>query len=213
VLAAAALLSSVSTAFAEPPKIQPRSAWDPNNECQPRKGPDLGRVDLAIVHHSYIPNSEYTLEQVPERIRGIFNHHRNANGWDDIGYHFIVDKFGNAYEGRAGGMDKPLVGAHAYGYNRLSTGILVLGDHRTEPPSQEALTTVAKLIAWKLPLHGTPIEGTIDLESAGDHKVRKLHRVCGHRDTSATECPGQAFYDLLPKLREMVALEREAQLK
>jgi hypothetical protein len=141
----------------------------------------------------------------------MFHFHRDdepaGRGWNDIGYNFIVDKWGVAYEGRAGGIDKAVSGAHTLGFNSLSTGILVIGDYTREPPSKEALETVAKIIAWKLPLHGADIEGTVDVGSPKDGKTYTVNRIVGHRDLNDTQCPGGAFYALLPQLREMVKRE------
>ena len=58
---------------------------------------------------------------------GICRYHRDSNGWNDIGYNFLVDKYGQIFEGRAGGSTRPVIGAQAQGYNSHSTGIACLG--------------------------------------------------------------------------------------
>ena len=97
---------------------------------------------------------------------GICRYHRNSNGWNDIGYNFLVDKYGTIYEGRAGGVDQPIVGAQAQGFNPSSTGIANIGTFEDVPQSNEALDAMARLIRWKLPLHGAPT-GTVTVTSAG----------------------------------------------
>jgi hypothetical protein len=91
------------------PAIQPRSAWGAEN-CVPRAGPTYGDVQAALIHHTVSAN-DYTAAEVPSIILSICRYHRNSNGWNDIGYNFLVDKFGTLWEGRAGGMDQAIVGA------------------------------------------------------------------------------------------------------
>jgi hypothetical protein len=193
------------------PAIQPRSAWDPTGKsCPPRVAPQYGDVQVAFVHHTVSLN-DYDAADVPSIILGICRFHRNSNGWNDIGYNFLVDKFGTLWEGRAGGMDQPVVGAQAQGFNSQSTGIANIGTFDDIPETDAALNSMAALIRWKLPLTGAPTAGTTQLVSAGGSDNRyppgarvTLNRVSGHRDVDATDCPGGMLYDQLPTLRAMV---------
>jgi N-acetylmuramoyl-L-alanine amidase len=148
---------------------------------------------------------------VPAMILGICRYHRNSNGWNDIGYNFLVDKFGRIWEGRAGGVDRAVVGAQAQGYNAQSTGIANLGTFSSVPQTDAAIDAMAKLIRWKLPLHGQPTAGTVQVTSAGGSSNRypngteiTLQRVSGHRDVDATSCPGDSLYAQLETLRQKV---------
>ena len=58
-----------------------------------------------------------------------------SSGWRDFGYNFAVDKCGNIYEGRAGGVAKPVLGAHTLGFNTDSMGIAVLGTYSHDHPA------------------------------------------------------------------------------
>ncbi|HEX8744549.1 MAG TPA: N-acetylmuramoyl-L-alanine amidase [Thermoleophilaceae bacterium] len=192
------------------PEIAPRAAWE-NGQCQPRSAPAYREVKLAFVHHTVSAN-EYTAEQVPAMLLSICRYHRNSNGWNDIGYNFLVDKFGRLWEGRAGGVDKPVVGAHTEGMNTQSFAVSNIGDHSTLPAGEPAMEAMTRLIRWKLPLHGQPTSGTVTVVSnggGGSHfaagEEATLERVSGHRDANSTACPGQALYDQLPALRERVA--------
>jgi hypothetical protein len=151
-------------------------------------------VSLGVVHHSVNSNS-YSAADVPGMLRSIQAFHMDGNGWDDIGYNFAVDKFGGVWEARGGGIDRPVRGAHAVGFNTGSVGVVVLGDYSATNPSSASIESVSRVIGWKLALHGNDPAGTVAFTSGGSDKypagtVVNLPRVVGHRDTSSTSCPG-----------------------
>jgi hypothetical protein len=189
-----------------PPPIIPRSAWG-GDSVPPRVAPSYGQVEVAFVHHTVTAN-DYTADQSGSIVLAIAKYHRDTNGWNDLGYNFVVDQFGQVFEGRAGGVDQAVVGAHAQGYNDQSTGIALLGTYSDVPASEAALQAMAQLIGWKMSLHGVPVQGQITVLSGGGDLNRyqsgtpvALERVAGHRDGDATECPGTALYAQLPDLR------------
>jgi hypothetical protein len=166
-----------------------------------------GEVRAAYVHHT-VSTNDYSPEEAPAIVLAICRYHRNSNGWDDVGYNFLVDKYGTVYEGRAGGVDRAIVGAQAQGYNAQTTGISNIGTHTSVRQSDAALAAMARLIRWKLPLHGVPTDGRATLTSAGGSTNRfpsgravTIDRVAGHRDGNRTSCPGDALYAQLPDLR------------
>jgi hypothetical protein len=147
-------------------------------------------------------------------VRGICHFHKYVQGWDDIGYNFLVDRYGQIFEGRAGGIDEPVIGAQAGGYNASSTGIGNLGAFSARSQTGAGFRALAKLIAWKLALHGIPAVGRVDVEvsRSGARYSRypagadvSLNRISGHRDACTTDCPGGALYRQLPRLRTRVA--------
>jgi N-acetylmuramoyl-L-alanine amidase len=193
-------------AQAGPPPIIPRAQWG-GDQVPPRTTPEYGDVQVAFVHHTVTAN-DYGPQDSAGIVLGIAKYHRDTNGWNDIGYNFLVDKYGQIFEGRAGGIDQAIVGAHAQGYNSHSTGISNIGTYSTVGQTDAALDAMARLIAWKLPLHGAPLIGQVVLTSAGgsDNRYKSgtpvtFDRICGHRDGDATECPGDALYAQLPALR------------
>jgi N-acetylmuramoyl-L-alanine amidase len=199
-----------------PPAIQPRAAWG-DEDCVPRDKPVYGDVQVAFVHHTVSAN-DYTAAEVPSIILSICRYHRNSNGWNDVGYNFLVDKFGTLWEGRAGGIDQAVVGAQAQGYNSHSTGIAEIGTHSDVPATPATLDAIARLIRWKLPLHGAPTQGTVTLTSGGGSLNRygsgtpvTLERISGHRDGDNTSCPGDALYAQLPDIRARVGNVEPAQ--
>jgi hypothetical protein len=199
------------SAHAQSPKpaIVPRKDWGAD-DCPPRAAPDYGVVKTAFIHHTVSAN-DYSPSEARSIVLAICRYHRNSNGWNDIGYNFLVDKYGTLYEGRAGGEDQAVVGAQAQGYNAQSTGIANIGDYSTIAQSSQALDAIARLIRWKLPLHGIPTSGSTTLVSAGGSTNKypsgthvRVNRVAGHRDVDATSCPGDALYSQLPALRRLV---------
>jgi hypothetical protein len=193
-----------------PPTIIPRAGWG-GDGVTPRTAPDFGDVQVAFVHHTVSAN-EYAPEDSAGIVLAMAKYHRDTNGWNDLGYNFVVDKYGQIFEGRAGGIDQAVVGAQAQGYNTHSTGIANIGTFSDVGQTDAALDAMAKLIAWKLPLHGAPVTGQIVLTSGGGDLNRyksgtpvTLQRISGHRDGDATECPGNALYGQLPELRRRAA--------
>jgi hypothetical protein len=188
------------------PAIIPRSAWGADS-VPPRAAPDYGSVQMAFVHHTVTAN-DYTPEESPGIVLGIARYHRDSNGWNDIGYNFLVDQYGQIFEGRAGGIDQPVIGAQAQGYNSVSTGIACLGTFTTAPQPDAGMEALARIVGWKLSLHGVPVRGQLTVMSAGGPSNRyaagtpvTFERISGHRDGDNTTCPGGALYAQLEDLR------------
>ncbi|MFF7902254.1 N-acetylmuramoyl-L-alanine amidase [Streptomyces sp. NPDC007920] len=212
-----------ATTSAGPPSTVPRPAivsraeWGADESISP-EAPDYlpgGKIKAVVVHHTAETNN-YTCADAPAIVRGIYAYHVKQLKWKDLGYNFLVDKCGTVYEGRKGGVDRPVMGAHAYGFNSETTGISVLGTYTDVAPSDAALTSVARIAAWKLGQYGVDPAGTATL-TAGDSGVsyaRKtwakgakltLPAIHGHRDGFNTQCPGNAYYAKLPTLRAWAA--------
>jgi hypothetical protein len=177
----------------------------------PREAPLYGTVKAVHVHHTVSLN-DYSPSEGAAIVLAICRYHRNSNGWNDIGYNALVDKYGVLYEGRAGGLDQAVVGAQAQGFNSETAGIASIADHTSVAATPETLSGLARYIRWKLAIHGQPLSGPVTLRSAGGSASRyaagrrvSVERVLGHRDTGRTACPGQLLYDQLTELRAMVA--------
>jgi uncharacterized protein with LGFP repeats len=206
-------IASVATAGAAPsePEIVPREEWGaPRQEggCRPRGGPLYGKVKAATVHHT-VTSNDYERADASAIVLGICRFHRFGNGWNDVGYNFLVDRFGNVYEGRSGGVKKAVVGAHAQGFNAQTTGIASIGTHTDTPISAEAKDAFVELIAWKLALHGSKAAGKTRLRSSGGSVSRYpagrrigVKRVFGHRRVNATVCPGGRLKRQLGRIRD-----------
>ncbi|MFC4468395.1 FG-GAP-like repeat-containing protein [Streptomyces xiangluensis] len=201
----------------QPPVIS-RAGWGADESKVDDPPAYNDKVQSVFVHHTVGSNS-YSCAQSASLVRGIMAYHIDANGWNDLGYNFLVDKCGQIFEGRAGGIDLPVLGAHTYGFNSYSTGIAVLGDFEGDPakgipagkPTRATQESVARVAAWKLGQYGGDPKGTVTLTAKGDTGVWKngqaatLNQISGHRDAFATECPGANLYSKLAEIRRYAA--------
>ena len=188
-----------------PPAIIPRSEWGADS-VPPRAPPAYGAVQLAFVHHTVTAN-DYGPRSRPAIVLSIAHYHRDSNGWNDIGYNFLVDQYGQIFEGRAGGIDQAVIGAQAQGYNSVSTGIACLGTFarsrvRGRAGGARAPPRVEARAPWR------PRAGPVTVVSAGGPSNRyprgtpvTFERIAGHRDGDSTCCPGASLYAPLPDLR------------
>jgi hypothetical protein len=192
------------------PRILPRSSWN-DGSCKPRAKPLYGSVRMAFVHHTVTLN-DYSPEESASIVLAICRYHVDQSGWNDIGYNFLADKYGQLFEGRAGGTDKAVVGAQAQGWNSQSTSVSVLGTYTQTPLGEAGVNAVAGLLGWKLALHGVTPLGRVTLTSAGGSENRwsagtrvTFNTIAGHRDGDSTSCPGDALYAQLPEIRRLAA--------
>ncbi|MFJ4908310.1 peptidoglycan recognition protein [Streptomyces sp. NPDC093249] len=199
---------AASTTTAAQPAITPRSGWGADESLVLNPPTYTAQTKAVFVHHTAGSN-DYTCDQSAAVIRGIFLYHVQGQGWNDIGYQFLVDKCGTVFEGRAGGIDKPVLGAQTYGFNTDTTGIAVLGNYNDAVATPPLLDAIAGVAAWKLGLYGYDPASTVDLVAAADNGLYKkgqvvaMQRISGHRDGFPTECPGANLYADLPLIRQL----------
>jgi len=204
------LVGDDASAQTAPPAIVSREGWG-GTACPPRAEPSYGEVKFAFIHHTVSAN-DYGPEDSAAMVLGMCRYHRNSNGWNDIGYNFLVDRYGTIFEGRAGGIAEAVVGAQAQGYNSQSTGISSIGTFSTAGQTEAGLRAIAHLLGWKLGVHGVPARGRVSVVSGGGSTNRypagsrpSFERISGHRDANGTACPGNGLYGQLAQLRGMVA--------
>lgn len=191
------------------PRIVTRAGWGADEKLREKGHRYTKTVKVAFVHHTVTGNA-YSCSQAPSVMRSIYRYHVKSMGWRDFGYNFAVDKCGNIYEGRSGGVTKAVQGAHTLGFNKNSMGIAVIGTYSSKKPAGKAVKAVAKLTAWKLGLFGRNPRGTTHLKSAGGNRYKKgtkakLRVISGHRDGYNTECPGAGLYGKLGTVRSKAA--------
>ncbi|MBA3475634.1 MAG: N-acetylmuramoyl-L-alanine amidase [Actinobacteria bacterium] len=186
------------------PRIVPRRGWSADEKIR-RGNPSVApALRLALVHHTAGGNG-YTAAESPAIVKAIQLYHVKGNGWNDIGYNFLVDRFGQVFEGRYGGLERNVVGAHAEGFNTGSVGVAVLGEYGSLAVTQKARDALATLLAWRLDVAHVDPATTLSFISGGNARFPAglpvfLRTVSGHRDTGFTDCPGRALYSLLTAL-------------
>ena len=183
------------------PQLVPRRGWNADEKIR-RAAPSFApAIRFSVVHHTAGSNG-YTAAQSASIVRAIQLYHVRGNGWNDIGYNFLVDKYGQVFEGRYGGVDRNVVGAHAEGFNTGSVGVAVLGEYSSLAVTGQARDALARLLAWRLDLAHLDPASTLSFPSGGNARFHAgvpvfLRAVSGHRDTGFTDCPGSALYGLL----------------
>uniref|UniRef100_UPI00243100C2 N-acetylmuramoyl-L-alanine amidase n=1 Tax=Corynebacterium stationis TaxID=1705 RepID=UPI00243100C2 len=178
------------------PPVVTRAGWGANesNRCS---NPDYTEPTKALTLHHTAGSNNYTPAQAAGQVRGIFQYHAQTLGWCDMGYNVLVDKYGTIYEGRYGGLERGVMGAHVGGFNSNTWGISMIGNYETAQPSSEILNSVTSIAAWKAAQAGFDPSGTVSLRSGGFSNARyaagttaTVPTFHGHSDLHYTACPG-----------------------
>ena len=178
------------------PRIRLRAAWGADERMR-SSSPSYGRVTAGIVHHT-VNSNDYSRSDVPAIIRGIYAYHTQSLGWSDIGYNFLIDRFGRKWVGRYGGPRRALVGAHTYGYNHLSTGVAAIGNFETRLAPDRMKRAFGRLLGWRL--------GLAEVRVGGRYRWMEGERfraISGHRNAGQTACPGTHLYRRLDGIRRV----------
>ncbi|HYO56909.1 peptidoglycan recognition family protein [Archangium sp.] len=173
-------------------------------------------TQFVTIHHTAWANNP---ENPVATVRAVWYYHAITLGWGDVGYHYLVDQYGNVYQGRAGGHATE--GGHVSRYNHYNTGICLLGQF--EPgapnvppggePTAEALDSAMRMAALQSAWWGlNPLEQAAYPKPDASCRPQLVnHRICGHRDWGRgascvrTACPGINVYKRLPAIRERAA--------
>ncbi len=200
-----------ANAAANAPNIYSRAQWGADESIRSWDPQYASTTKAATLHHTADSN-DYTAEDVPSMLRGIYYYHAVSLGWGDIGYNVIVDKFGRIWEGRYGGTASSVIGAHAGGFNTFTFGVSMIGNYEVTPAPEVMIASVVAVMAWKLGMYGVDPRGRSQLTSGGGGTSRylagqtvTLPNIFGHRDVGSTTCPGQYGYARLDEIRTRVA--------
>lgn len=200
--------------------IQPRSAWGANEHLMTwwysDHSANYADFEGVIIHHTAGSNT-YTKAQVPAVIAAIYYYHARTNGWGDIGYNVLIDKFGGRWEGRYGTLDSSagemVIGGHARPRNTGTMGVSVLGDYTDITPSETVLNSLAEVSAWQFlksdidPETDSPLlfpSTTSTLSEYYSDIGMPMPRIVGHRDVAATTCPA-SIEDYMEDIRQRTA--------
>ncbi len=204
-------LPSAVTVPGQPPNIIGRAQWGADEAMRCGNTVYDNGIRAAVVHHTAGSN-DYAPEDSAGIVRSIYEYHTRTLGWCDIAYNALVDKYGQVFEGRAGGMDKPVEGSHTGGFNRNTWGVAMMGDFDVVPPTPIQLRTIARLIGWRLGIDHVDPRGTVVLTSAGGSFTKfpvgatpTLPTIFTHRDVGNTDCPGNAAYAVMDQIRDIAA--------
>ncbi|MGY4101707.1 N-acetylmuramoyl-L-alanine amidase [Nocardia sp. R16R-3T] len=193
------------------PHVISRAQWgaDESIRCEePTYDDQLGGL---TVHHTAGRN-DYTPAESAGIVRAIYTYHAKTLGWCDIGYNALVDKYGQIFEGRFGGLDRPVQGAHAGGFNENTSGVALMGNYESEEPSDEAINAIGRFIGWRSKIAGLDPKGYTTMYSEGTEftpyaqgEAVRLPIVFAHRDVGNTSCPGDSAYADMDRIRDIAA--------
>ncbi len=196
--------------------------WDYQNDSCDEGPPVADHIQAVVIHHTVTGNS-YREDQVDDLLRAIRYSHVEINGWCDIGYNFVVDRFGRIWEARTGSIERAVIGGHARGFNRSTVGIALLGQHHAaaSPAASVATTAAARAVEdlahWKLEQHGVDPLGKTWLRNRSTRRPLRLAgdtwhylpTVLGHRDIGVTSCPGSHGMGVVGALPDRLAAKRD----
>ncbi len=207
------------SAVAAPPTpgMHSRASWGADENLRLSACPEgpsySSTVKVGFVHHTADSNN-YTAAQVPGILRSIYAFHVQGRGWCDIGYNFLIDKFGRVFEGRFGGTHNAVIGAHTGGFNTNSFGVSVIGTYTSAGLPAAARGALESVLAWKLGMYSQHPGANATLTSGGGANSRypagqvvSFRAVSGHRDAAFTECPGNQIYGQIPGIQSRVATQ------
>lgn len=211
---APAASASAANGYEIKPTVVTRKGWGADEKLRRGWGtPDQSAVLNAMYVHHTVNSNSYAKGDGPKLVRGIYAYHTQSMKWPDIGYQFLVDKYGSIYEGRYGAIDTLPIGAQAGGYNTTTIGISAIGNLETGKPTAAMVDAISRVLAWKAYQHGLDPLGTVRLTTgtstkSGVHakpgEVVTVNVIQGHRDTNITACPGKYLYAKLPEIRKKV---------
>ncbi|MBW3619037.1 MAG: peptidoglycan recognition protein family protein [Actinobacteria bacterium] len=168
----------------------------------PPAPPELSSsVKRIFVHHTAV-FPRYAAEESASLVARICRQHMEERGFSDIAYNFLIDRYGVIFQGRAGGILRPVVGAHAVGFNQESAGIALIGDFENDEVPTATAEALVRLTAWLCLWYDIDPLGRSSQRSTGGATTRyaarrevELPTIVGHRETGdGTPCPGRHMF-------------------
>ncbi|APA72382.1 N-acetylmuramoyl-L-alanine amidase [Corynebacterium pseudotuberculosis] len=189
------------------PRVISRKGWGANESIRCQQPSYFDGVKGITIHHTAGSNN-YSEAQAPGIVRGIYQYHAQTLGWCDVGYQSLADKYGNLYEGRYGGLNRNVWGAHAGGFNENTWAISMLGNYDTAPTTPAMIKSVGELAGWRSAVAGIDPTGSGTHYSEGTSytpypkgQAVNLPNIFAHRDVGNTACPGKHAYAQMGNIR------------
>lgn len=184
-------------------KIFPRSAWATKDQTAGLIKPEP-QVRFLLVHHT-AGVTNYKIEQVPNQIRQVYGFHTSkAKGWPDVCYNFFVDRFGQVWEGRQGSLNSAVMADATGGSQGFAQLVCLLGNFDESEPTSAMMESCAATLAWLATKYRITVDQSklVSFTSRGSNRwkvgtIVRARPISGHRDMSATVCPGKFVYPLL----------------
>ncbi|MEU4562334.1 N-acetylmuramoyl-L-alanine amidase [Actinoplanes sp. NPDC023936] len=206
-----AVPTSTTPVKAQFPSYVSRAAWGADERIVGSISV-AGEVRVLWVHHTGFGDNNYSCADSAAIVRSIQLNDVNGRKYSDIGYNYLVDKCGKLFEGRKGGVENAVIGAHAKGFNTNYAGIAVIGNFDTDLVSNAAIEkTLAQVAAARLGKYNYSPTSTVTVAAGSDNDKFKLgdkvtlNRIAGHKDGDATACPGKNLYPRLPAIRALAS--------
>src|SRR5262249_38061187 len=151
------------------------------------------------------------ITNIPQLLRNVLAN-ETAGEYIDIAYNWLIDQAGNIYEGRwaqnyPGGAPhngelngKNVQGAHAIYHNIDTIGIAMIGTYDVATPPPVMINALLTMLTWKCARWAIDPNGMTPYHASNGVYEPNLANICGHRDTSATDCPGALLEPMLPSL-------------
>lgn len=221
-----ATVTSPQGAVVVRPNLITRAQWGANEKWR-NQDPGMGtKIIAGFLHHTASSNN-YSADQGPAQMRNLYSYYTRTLHYKDLAYSFLIDKYGNVYEGRSGcprvvktscdGPSRPAIGAHTAGMNVNTFAISAIGNFQEASPGAEALQkmdeAIAGLMAWKIAPYGLSPKAVANIPVGSDpHHLSRYREgdiahvltISGHRDVGQTVCPGQYLYPELPAIRDRI---------
>ena len=181
------------TAASEPIVRTVQSVASPSTSPDPWQARGYRLWRYIVIHHSATDRGN----------AASFDQSHRRRGWDELGYHFVIDNGDGGPNGRievGSRWKKQKWGAHTGGtpnneYNNHGIGICLVGDFSDRMPSRAQIASLERLVRYL----------------ASKYEIQP-DNVIGHREgpNASTHCPGRIFLDwvgraLRPRLRTQLA--------
>lgn len=167
-------------AAAPTPGVMPRSGWTRAQPIVSDTKPMNGISRITVHHDGMNPFLSTSQAAASQRLEAIRRAHVSANGWADIGYHYVIDPAGRVWEARP----LQLQGAHVKDNNEHNLGVMMLGNYDQQAPTNASAKALDDFVAAMMRRYRVPVS-----------------RVYTHQEIRPTACPGRSLQRVMEGTR------------